>query len=74
MAVAKRKQSRSRKNSRRAQWMKMDPPAVNSCPKCGESRLSHRACASCGWYGTADAGRVVIERKEENEQGAAKQS
>jgi large subunit ribosomal protein L32 len=74
MAVAKRKQSKSRKRSRRAQWMKLDAPAFNKCPNCGEFRMSHRACGSCGWYGAADGGRVVIERKEENEQGAAKQS
>ena len=72
MAVAKRKQSRSRRNSRRAQWMKLAAPAVNKCPSCGEFRLSHRACGSCGWYGAAEDGRVVIVQKKESEQGAAK--
>lgn len=56
---------------RRAQWMKMDPPAINACPKCGEARLSHRACASCGWYGSAQQGRVVIEPKQRAEESAA---
>lgn len=74
MAVAKRRQSKSRKNMRRAQWMKLDTPAFNKCPSCGEFRLSHRACASCGWYGAASDGRVVVERKDDSEQSAAKQS
>lgn len=64
MAVAKRKQSRSRKNSRRAQWMKVAQPAVNKCPSCGEPRLSHRACPSCGKYGPASEARQVLVIKD----------
>ena len=72
MAVAKRRQSKSRKNSRRAQWMKTAAPAVNKCPSCGEFRMSHRACGSCGWYGTATDGSVIVPPKAEKEQSADK--
>lgn len=67
MAVQKRRQSKGRSSSRRAQWMKMAPPATNACPSCGEPRLSHRACQSCGKYGTAAEARVVVEQKTEDQ-------
>lgn len=63
MAVAKRRQSKARRDSRRAQWMKMAVPASNKCPSCGEPRLSHRVCGSCGTYGKAGESRVVIPQK-----------
>lgn len=67
MAVAKKRQSKARKNSRRAQWMKVDPPAFNKCPHCDEYRLSHRACPSCGKYGEANAPRQVFVVKDKND-------
>lgn len=63
MAVQKRRQSKARRNSRRAQWMKMAAPAVNKCPHCGEARLSHIACKSCGKYGAVNEARDVIKVK-----------
>lgn len=65
MAVAKRRQSKARSASRRAQWMKMAIPATNACPHCGEPRLSHRACTSCGKYGTPSDVRIVIPQPAE---------
>jgi large subunit ribosomal protein L32 len=38
-------------------------PNVNTCPKCGEAKASHRVCAKCGTY----EGRQVLEVKEETE-------
>lgn len=66
MAVQKRRQSKGRSASRRAQWMKMDMPAYNKCPQCGEFRLSHRACPACGQYGKPGEGRqaITIKTKE----------
>lgn len=67
MAVAKRRQSSARRDSRRAQWMKMMPPAASVCPSCSAAKLPHRACSACGWYGTAKDGRVVVQQKEKTE-------
>ena len=61
MAVPQRRQSKSRSAMRRAQNMKRAVPNGIPCPRCGEMKLSHRACGSCGFY----KDRVVIESKEE---------
>jgi large subunit ribosomal protein L32 len=26
-------------------------PSINPCSHCGESKLPHRICGSCGYYG-----------------------
>ncbi len=65
MAVQKRRQSSARRDSRRAQWMKMAPPARSNCPNCEAPRMPHRACDACGWYGPAKTGRVVVPPKAE---------
>lgn len=57
MAVPKRKHSKARKNKRRSNVWKLDAPAIDKCPKCGEYKRSHRLCDSCGNYN----GRKVIE-------------
>lgn len=59
MAVPKHKTSKSRRNSRRAH---IKAPALNPsvCPQCGEAKLPHHICKSCGSY----KGRTVIETKE----------
>jgi len=63
MAVPKRKLSRSRRDSRRAQWMRsVAIPNVISCPSCGSPKVSHRVCESCGSYD----GRQVMPKKEDD--------
>ena len=54
MAVPKRKKSKMRVRQRRAQ-IKAAIPGTVTC-ECGATRLSHRACPSCGKYD----GRQVI--------------
>ena len=49
MAVPKRRTSKARKNSRKANW-KLSAPAVSECPQCHEPKLSHRMCKNCGYY------------------------
>lgn len=34
---------------------------LSKCDKCGEARLAHTACSSCGYY----KGRVVIDKSKE---------
>lgn len=63
MAVQKRRQSKARRDSRRSHWLKLDAPNASPCPHCGEPRMPHRVCASCGKYGPADAAREVFTAK-----------
>ncbi len=60
MAVPKRRTSVSKKNKRRSHHA-LTAPAFVACPQCGEPRLRHRACASCGTY----RGRKVTEARGE---------
>ncbi|AKT39960.1 50S ribosomal protein L32 [Chondromyces crocatus] len=50
MAVPKRKKTPPKRDMRRAQHDKVTPVQVISCENCGEARLPHRACGSCGHY------------------------
>lgn len=56
MAVPKRKTSKARRDSRRSANIKMTAPNIISCPQCHEPNVSHRVCASCGFY----KGREVV--------------
>ena len=49
MAVPKRRHSHTRGRKRRTHW-KLRTPSLSSCAHCGAPRLSHRICASCGFY------------------------
>lgn len=62
MAVPKQRQSHARTNKRRSQH-KISPPSVSACPRCGEPRLPHRVCPSCGTY----AGRQVVVQAVETD-------
>lgn len=56
MAVPKRKNSKSRKNTRRSNVWKLPVPSFCKCIQCGELKLPHRVCGSCGYY----KGREVV--------------
>jgi large subunit ribosomal protein L32 len=58
MAVPKKRQSRTRRDKRRAQH-KVSAPRLNECPRCHSPRLPHRVCPTCGTY----AGREVIRQE-----------
>ena len=49
MAVPKRKQSKARRDKRRAQH-KLSAPAVIECPQCHQPKRPHRVCPTCGTY------------------------
>ncbi len=49
MAHPKRKISKSRRDKRRTHYKAM-APAMGTCSNCGEMKLNHRACPSCGYY------------------------
>lgn len=63
MALQKRRLGRGRIHSRRSAWMRRSgeasKPLVQACPNCGEPRVAHRVCRSCGFYG----GDVVMNVK-----------
>lgn len=50
MAVPKKKTSKARRDKRRSSHWKLETPNLSPCPKCGELRMSHRACTACGTY------------------------
>jgi len=49
MAVPKRRQSKQRQRKRRTH-VKAETPAFRSCPRCGDPKLPHRVCPTCGYY------------------------
>lgn len=59
MAVPKKKVSKQRKRKRRGHH-KAEVAAVMECPRCGDLKLPHRVCPSCGTY----RGQQVIEVEE----------
>lgn len=56
MAVPKKKVSKQRKRKRNGD-KKAPVPTVNACPNCGDPKLPHRVCPTCGTY----RGEQVIE-------------
>lgn len=60
MAVPYRRKSRSRSRMRRAANMRYQPNNYARCPHCGEPKVPHFACATCGVY----QGRQVREVAE----------
>ncbi|KJR43674.1 Ribosomal protein L32p [Candidatus Magnetoovum chiemensis] len=48
----------SRRDKRRANWKGILPNAIK-CPQCGEMKLSHRVCLSCGSYNGRDVINVL---------------
>ncbi|MBU1220228.1 50S ribosomal protein L32 [Myxococcota bacterium] len=62
MAVPKQRQSKMRRDSRRAQHDKVTPPNTSACPNCGEPRIPHRACPSCGQYKEKEYDSLIIGR------------
>lgn len=56
MAVPKRKTSKARRDSRRANW-KLTVPGIVECSQCHKPKLAHRVCKECGYYN----GRQIIQ-------------
>ncbi len=59
MAVPKRKTSRQRRDKRRSSVWKLETPMLVKCPQCGELKVPHRVCGSCGFYN----GKEVIKKE-----------
>ncbi|GHV29044.1 50S ribosomal protein L32 [Synergistales bacterium] len=62
MATPKRRISHARTHNRKAKFLaSLTAPEVTTCPRCGESVQTHRACSACGYY----RGRQVLKVAEE---------
>ena len=59
MAVPKRKTGRARTHSRRSHNDRCADQGRSLCPQCGEPKLPHRVCPSCGYY--KDREILVVE-------------
>ncbi len=64
MAVPKRKVSKARRNSRKANW-KASAPTLVECPHCKAMIKSHTVCGSCGYY---DGKEVIAVKSKDNEE------
>ena len=49
MPNPKRRHSKERRDRRRAHDA-LAMPTISKCPQCGEPKLPHRVCPSCGTY------------------------
>ncbi len=58
--LPKRKHSKGRRDRRRAHDA-LQARNTLACPNCGEQRLPHTVCPSCGYY----KGREVVSMKKE---------
>ncbi len=56
MAVPKKRTSKQRKRKRRTHY-KAEAASTQSCDRCGDPKLPHRVCPSCGYY----RGEQVVE-------------
>lgn len=61
MANPKRKISKSKRDKRRANWLRnLSSPSFTECRNCGEVKLPHHACPKCGYY----KGQKIFEAEE----------
>lgn len=56
MAVPKKRVSKQRKRKRRTHD-KAEAPTLQDCPRCGDPKVPHRVCPSCGYY----RGQAVLD-------------
>ena len=64
MAVPKRKVSKARRDSRKANW-KAAAPTLVECPHCKAQIKSHTVCPECGYY---DGREVIAKKAKEDKQ------
>ncbi|MCE1187726.1 MAG: 50S ribosomal protein L32 [Ignavibacteria bacterium] len=49
MPNPKRKMSKTRRDKRRTHY-KATAPTLGKCANCGDIKMAHHACPSCGYY------------------------
>lgn len=63
MAVPKKRTSRRRRDMRRAHDGLVATAASEPCPSCGELKLRHHLCTSCGTY----RGKQIVKSEAASE-------
>lgn len=66
--VPQRRISKTRKRQRRSHF-KLETPGMMVCPNCGEMKLAHVVCKSCGYYD----GKLVKEIKVKDQEQTAEE-
>ncbi|MDR1375237.1 MAG: 50S ribosomal protein L32 [Holosporaceae bacterium] len=61
MAVPKKKISKSRRDMRRSH-LALKPVASAACPNCGDAKLPHHLCKTCGIYN----GRQILRDRRQD--------
>lgn len=69
MPNPKRKFTRSRRDSRRAQAWKLELAGASKCAQCGAVRQPHRICPSCGFYNGKLVVAAKVKKKKDGEGG-----
>jgi large subunit ribosomal protein L32 len=62
MANPRHRHTRTRRDKRRASW-KGQNPNLGTCPDCGEPKLPHTVCSSCGTYNGRKVLQVIEKEK-----------
>ena len=61
--LTKRKYAKSRQRERRGH-MKIETPAMDTCPQCHSAKMAHHACPTCGYYAGREAVKVKTPKKK----------
>ncbi|HEY3364772.1 MAG TPA: 50S ribosomal protein L32 [Symbiobacteriaceae bacterium] len=61
MAVPKKRLSKARRDSRRAENFKLEAPNLSVCPNCKAPMMPHRVCPTCGQY----KGKQIVNMESE---------
>ena len=64
MAVPKSKITKSKRGMRRAHDA-LKSVSTTECPNCGELKLPHHVCGSCGYYGHGNSLREILRSNDE---------
>lgn len=60
MAVPKKRTSKQRKRKRRTHY-KAEPVSLRECSHCGDPKMPHRVCPSCGHYRDEPVVEIELE-------------
>jgi len=60
-ALPKRRISKTRQANKRAHYLKVKQAKMVPCPQCGNLRLAHTVCPTCGTY----KGREILAVEED---------
>ena len=63
MANPKNRNSRTRRDMRRAASWRLALPSLGVCPQCHGAKLPHHICPHCGYYRGREALKVKKEEK-----------